>query len=98
MKGISSQRFSAVREYQDTLSSALREEPLDEHKTIRRQTNALRNLAIVLRHFPGKGHTGHCRTLPAVDLWQEFVDLSSIHSHDLIVAEEHAAADACTMA
>jgi len=32
--------------------------------------------------------------LPAVDLWQEFVDLSSIHSHDLIVAEEHAAADA----
>jgi len=98
MMGISCQRFSAGREYQDTRSSALREEPFDEHKAIRRQTYALRKLAIVLCHFPGKGHTGRGRTLPAVDLWQEFVDLSSIHSHDLIVAEEHAAADTWTIA
>jgi hypothetical protein len=58
----------------------------------------LRKLAIVLCHFPGKGHTGHGRTLLTVDLWQKSVDLIGIHSYDLIVAEDHAVADACTIA
>ena len=64
-----------------TLSSSLREEALDQHKAIRREANALRKLAGVLRHFLCKKHTGLCRTLSAIDLRQESVDIDRINRH-----------------
>lgn len=73
--------------YHGTLSSALGEESFDKHQAVGRQAGALRKLAIVFSHFPGKCQARLSRTLPAVYLWQEPIDLIGLYSHEFIVIE-----------
>lgn len=84
MMAIGCTRLSAEHEDSNARSLALRKQTLDQHETIRRETDAPGKHAIVFRHFLCKGHAGLGRTLSAVDLWQESVDFDSIRSHVLL--------------